>query len=118
MSKPCSLCSNPKCDGQENELRHFEDWNDLAAHLDEGTIVSIVNYHNHIIEEYFTLKDQHDNARARRVAYQDYRKALIEFARRELSTDEIESLKARAEEKAITRVETHMNGKVKVHYGR
>lgn len=121
---PCEKCTewmktpSKLCDGTTEELREFESWEDLTAHMSEGTITAIVNYHAQIIEEYLTLKSQHDDARARRVAYQDYRKALIDFARRELSQDEIDALKARAEEKAITKVETHMNGKVKVHYGR
>lgn len=113
MREPSSLC-----DGTTNELRQFRDWDDLSAHLDEGTITTIVNYHAQIIEEYLTLKAQHDDARARRVAYQDYRKALIDFARRELSRDEIDALKARAEEQALTRVESHQNGRVKVTHGR
>lgn len=31
------------CDGTTNTLRRFADWNDLAAHCDEATILRWVN---------------------------------------------------------------------------
>jgi hypothetical protein len=41
----CPGCGGAQecCDGTTNTLRQFADWNDLAAHCDEATIVCWVN---------------------------------------------------------------------------
>jgi 4-alpha-glucanotransferase len=41
----CPGCGGVRedCDGTTNSLRRFADWNDLASHCDEATIVRWVN---------------------------------------------------------------------------
>jgi hypothetical protein len=45
MCTYCPGCGGVRegCDGTTNSLRHFADWNDLASHCDENTIVRWVN---------------------------------------------------------------------------
>jgi 4-alpha-glucanotransferase len=40
---PCCGGSYKECNREQNALRRFADWDDLAAHCDEETIVNWVN---------------------------------------------------------------------------
>lgn len=87
MPNPCPECDTHQdqqrrdCQGL-NQLRRFDNWADLAAHLDEATIVSIVNMHAAIVDDYIKLKDA-DHARRQKTHHRNMmNRQLIEFARR------------------------------------
>lgn len=45
FQRGCQGCSGSykECNGMVNDLRRFADWDDLAAHCDEETIVGWIN---------------------------------------------------------------------------
>ena len=96
----CEACSDPECKGPE-ALRVFRDWNDLAEHLSEETIVGFVN-------ELALLKPRAELAIERAEAQKLYhrkhqakRAALLRAAREVLAPDELRALDAQALRTAI-----------------
>lgn len=80
-----------------NALRHFESWRDLSDHLDEATIVTFINHLATIADDYVELKERSQDAAAKRHAYQLERQTLINYAKQNLSEDELETVRKRAE---------------------
>jgi hypothetical protein len=71
------------CEGT-NLLRHFDSWNDLASHLDEATIVHLVNAYATISPEYDKLKEAEDLRRQKAHDRNETNKRLLEFAKANL----------------------------------
>lgn len=115
----CTVCNTPQCDGELNALRHFKDWRDLSDHLDEATIVTFINHLSTIAEEYVELKERSSDAAAKRHAYQQERQMLINYAKSNLSIDELATVRERAERLAANVVAEPETPVIKtVHNGR
>lgn len=98
-------CTVKGCRG-ENELRHFESWIDLTGHLDEETIVRLINYHAEIIDDYCKLVETREKRDAYHKKYTAKRKILLEVAEEMLARDE----KLRAEKLAEERIAARAKG--------
>ncbi len=88
-----------QCEGMDR-LRRFESWNDLAGHLSEEMILHAVNTYQAIFEDYERLKEQENDRRSASKARQLNQKALVAYAKENLSQDELTELRERAERKA------------------
>ena len=98
----CPECGQPstRCPGV-NQLRRFNNWNDLASHLDEATIVRMINELSVIQREYYQLREQHVTKVLEAKHNREMDKALLNYAKYNLGAHTPEDLRRVADEMEV-----------------
>ena len=88
-TKKCQECQSPTCPGRE-KLRHFADWDDVAAHLSEETIVEFINQ----------LHAVRLSQKRMGLKYRTKQNILAKVATKMLDPDELEEIERQATERS------------------
>lgn len=88
----CTECDSPLCTGELNTLRQFSSWNDLAAHVDEETILGWVNQ----LEKALS---QLSNVKLYGKRYRERKKQFANIAKQLLDPDELKEIRRQVDAK-------------------